>query len=181
MQLTTNRIMSLYNSIIFGILVAEVVVFSLLALPIPSKYRKPLTLVLIKPFKNNTVQITVKCVLGFILLLFVDSINKVYNINHHELNQLKSGLIQGTEKIEIMSRKFLQQRNMYLTGITLFLTFIVTRTFDLVDELLTLKSNLREDKLFNKEKLREMIKEKDKEIDRLKEKVIALQQEELKQ
>lgn len=173
--------MSLYNSIIFGILVAEVVVFSLLALPIPSKYRKPLTLVLIKPFKNNTVQITVKCVLGFILLLFVDSINKVYNINHHELNQLKSGLIQGTEKIEIMSRKFLQQRNMYLTGITLFLTFIVTRTFDLVDELLTLKSNLREDKLFNKEKLREMIKEKDKEIDRLKEKVIALQQEELKQ
>ncbi|KAK5780572.1 Yet3p PWA37_003210 [Arxiozyma heterogenica] len=173
--------MTLYNSIIFGILVAEVVVFSLLALPIPSKYRKPLTLVLIKPFKNKTVQITVKCVLGFILLLFVDSINKVYNINHHELNQLKSGLIQGTEKIEIMSRKFLQQRNMYLTGITLFLTFIVTRTFDLVDELLTLKSNLREDNLFNKEKLHEMIKEKDKEIDRLKEKVIALQQEELKE
>lgn len=173
--------MTLYNSIIFGILVAEVVVFSLLALPIPSKYRKPLTLVLIKPFKNKTVQITVKCVLGFILLLFVDSINKVYNINHHELNQLKSGLIQGTEKIEIMSRKFLQQRNMYLTGITLFLTFIVTRTFDLVDELLTLKSNLREDNLFNKEKLHEMIKEKDKEIDRLKEKVIALQQEELEE
>lgn len=173
--------MSLYNSIIFGILVAEVVVFSLLALPIPSKYRKPLTLVLIKPFKNSTVQITVKCVLGFILLLFVDSINKVYNINHHELNQSKNGLIQGTEKIEIMSRKFLQQRNMYLTGITLFLTFIVTRTFDLVDELLALKSNLREDNLFNKEKLREMITEKDKEIDRLKEKVIALQQEELKE
>lgn len=173
--------MSLYNSIIFGILVAEVIVFSLLALPIPSKYRKPLTLVLIKPFKNSTVQITVKCVLAFILLLFVDSINKVYDINHHELVQLKNGLIQGTEKIEIMSRKFLQQRNMYLTGITLFLTFIVTRTFDLVDELLTLKSNLRKDDLFNKNKLREMIKEKDKEIDRLKEKVIALQQEELRE
>ena len=173
--------MSLYNSIIFGILVAEVIVFSLLALPIPSKYRKPLTLVLIKPFKNSTVQITVKCVLGFILLLFVDSINKVSDINHHELVQLKNGLIQGTEKIEIMSRKFLQQRNMYLTGITLFLTFIVTRTFDLVDELLTLKSNLRKDDLFNRDKLREMIKEKDKEIDRLKEKVIALQQEELRE
>ncbi|CAL9732067.1 endoplasmic reticulum transmembrane protein 3 [Monosporozyma unispora] len=170
--------MSLYNAIIFGILVLEVIIFSLLALPIPTKYRKPLTLVLIKPFKYPTVQITVKCVLGFISLLFADSINKVYNINHNELGQLK-GMVQGTEKIEIMSRKFLQQRNMYLTGITLFLTFIVTKTFDLVDELLTLKSDLRKDEYFNKDKLRTMIKEKDQEIDNLKEKVIALQQEEI--
>lgn len=160
---------------IFGILVAEVIIFSLLALPIPTKYRKPLTLILLKPFRNTTVQITVKCILAFITLLFIDSINKVYNINHNELSQLK-GLVQGTEKIEIMSRKFLQQRNMYLTGITLFLTFIVTKTFDLVDELLTLKTELRKDDLFNKEKLHQLIDEKDKEIDLLKEKTIALQE-----
>ncbi|CAL9737903.1 endoplasmic reticulum transmembrane protein 3 [Monosporozyma servazzii] len=170
--------MSLYNTIIFGILVAEVIIFSLLALPIPSKYRKPLTLVLLKPFRISTVQITVKCILGFITLLFADSINKVYNINRNELGQL-NGMVQGTEKIEIMSRKFLQQRNMYLTGITLFLTFIVTKTFALVEELLTLKATLREDALYDKDKLRAMIDENDKEIDRLKEKVIALQQEKI--
>lgn len=123
-------------------------------------------------------QITVKCILGFISLLFADSINKVYNINRNELGQL-NGMVQGTEKIEIMSRKFLQQRNMYLTGITLFLTFIVTKTFALVEELLALKANLREDALYDKDKLRAMIKENDKEIDRLKEKVIALQQEKI--
>lgn len=174
--------MTLYNSIIFGILIAEVVVFSLLALPLPTKYRKPLTLILIKPFKYSTVQITVKCVLAFILLLFADSINKVHNINVHELGQLNglapgsSPTVQGTEKIEIMSRKFLQQRNMYLTGITLFLTFIVTKTFDLVDELIQLKSVLRKDDLYNKEKLTHLIKERDIEITNLKEKIILAQE-----
>lgn len=169
--------MSLYYSLIFGILVTEVAVFSLLALPIPTKFRKPITLVLLKPFKNSTVQISIKCILCFILLLFIDSINKVYNIN----KELSLEFNQGHEKIEILSRKFFQQRNLYLTGITLFLTFIVTRTFSLVNELLTLKAKYRssdtDEKSITKVELQDLIKEKDREIEDLKAKANALEED----
>ncbi|CCF59361.1 hypothetical protein KAFR_0G03290 [Kazachstania africana CBS 2517] len=172
--------MSLYYSLIFAILVFEVVLFAILALPIPTKYRKPITLVLIKPFQNSTIQISIKCILGFIALLFVDAINKVYNINL----ELNSELNPNSEKIEILSRKFLQQRNLYLTGITLFLTFVVMRTFGLVHELLRLKEIYRSDepkkqinvKLTKDELLKEM-ELKDKEIKRLKEKAASLSNE----
>lgn len=180
--------MSLYYSLIFGILVAEVGVFSILALPIPTKYRKPLTLVLLKPFKNSTVQVSIKCILAFILLLFLDSIGKVYTIE----KELRHEHHQGQERIEILSRKFFQQRNMYLTGITLFLTFIVTRTFGLVNELLQLKERYRShasiagnkpvDKdssapATSKKELLAQIKAKNEEIALLKEKAESLQKD----
>ncbi|AJU80917.1 Yet3p [Saccharomyces cerevisiae YJM1615] len=138
--------MSLYYTLVFAILVVEIFMFSILALPIPSRYRRPLTLLLLKPFKSSTVQVAIKCILGFILLLFIDCINRVYSIDK-EL-QLSSasqnnGAIIAQDRIEVLSRKFFAQRNMYLTGITLFLTFVVVRTFGLVIELLTMKDIYR--------------------------------------
>lgn len=185
--------MSLYYSLVFAVLVSEVVIFSVLALPIPTRLRKPLTLVLLRPFQNEIVQITIKCVLGFILLLFVDTINKVYNIDR-ELTAAssansKGGGVYSQDRIEVLSRKFFAQRNMYLTGMTLFLTFTVVRTFGLVQELLQLKDKYRkespkfdtkEDEARNAERRREMLQEiddKDREIARLKEKAEALQKE----
>ena len=167
--------MSLYYSLVFGVLVFEVVIFSILALPIPTRLRKPLTLVLLRPFQNDIIQITIKCVLGFILLLFLDTINKVYNIDR-ELQaassaNTKGGGVYSQDRIEVLSRKFFAQRNMYLTGMTLFLTFTVARTFGLVQELLQLKDKYRKDEL------EQEIKEKDLEIARLKEKAEALQKE----
>lgn len=168
--------MSLYYSLIFAILVVEIAVFTLLALPIPTKFRRPLTLVLLKPFKNSNVQVAIKCILCFILLLFIDSINKVYNIN----KELSVDFAQGHEKIELLSRKFFQQRNLYLTGITLFLTFIVTKTFALVNELLNLKTTYRKDDNLNKkdltvEELKKLIREKEDMISDLQTKASALE------
>lgn len=188
--------MSLYYSLVFGVLVVEVVVFSILALPIPTKLRRPLTLVLLKPFQNEVVQITIKFILGFILLLFVDTINKVYNIDRElsgataDARTAKgSGVMSSQDRIELLSRKFFAQRNMYLTGMTLFLTFTVVRTFSLVQELLQLKDKYRKEspkfdttqsEKNNEERQKELqreIEEKDAEIERLKEKAEALQSE----
>lgn len=175
--------MSLYYTIIFCILVVEIGVFTLLALPIPTRFRKPLTLVLLKPFRNSTVQVSIRCVLAFILLLFIDAINKVYSINK-ELSH--DTAYPAHEKIELLSRKFYQQRNLYLTGITLFLTFIVTRTFALVNELLVLKAKYRADgettasgdsKTVSSEELKAQIKENEEKIAALKEKAEALEKD----
>lgn len=153
-----------------------------------------MTLLLLKPFRLPTVQVAIKCILGFVLILFVDCITKVYNINR-ELNMGKNpnsnsaatsgGTVLSQNRIEVISRKFLAQRNMYLTGITLFLTFIVVRTYALVNQLLTLKDNYRafdqkEETPETKEKREELlaqIAEKDKEIARLQEKATLLQKE----
>jgi Tfp pilus assembly protein PilO len=48
-----------------------------------------------------------------------------------------------TDRSEIQARKFYAQRNLYLTGFTLFQTLIVTRTYNLVYELLNLKDEVR--------------------------------------
>lgn len=185
--------MSLYYSLVFIFLIVEVVIFSILALPIPTKLRKPLTLLLLKPFQLEVVQITIKCILGFILLLFVDTINKVYNIDT-ELNaasnaNIKGGGIYSQDRIEVLSRKFFAQRNMYLTGMTLFLTFTVVRTFSLVQELIELKDKYRKENpeydtkaeelkdSSEKQSLLKDIAEKDKEIARLKEKAELLESE----
>lgn len=185
--------MSLYYSLVFVILVIEIGIFSVLALPIPTKFRKPLTLILLKPFENEIVQVTIKCILGFILLLFLDTINKVYNIDKELMAasnaNAKGGGVYSQDRIEVLSRKFFAQRNMYLTGMTLFLTFTVVRTFNLVQELLQLKDKYHkespkfdtksEEKVNSdiKESLLEQIKEKELEIARLKEKAEALQNE----
>lgn len=133
--------MALYYALVFGILVTEMTVFVVLALPIPSRFRRHLTVALVKPFQLTQVQVATKCVLAFILLLFIDTINRVYNV---ERELRAAGLATGAQdRVEIQSRKFYAQRNMYLTGITLFLTFAVVRTLNIVWELLGLKDEYR--------------------------------------
>lgn len=156
--------MSLYYTIIFVILVSEIVIFTLLSLPMPTKFRRPLTLLLLKPFKFNTVQVSINCILGFIALLFVDSINKLRAIE--QWNGEKTAL----ERLSLNSKKFYQQRNMYLCGITLFLTFLVSRIFSLIQELLDLKLEKRtDDKLNLKIKLADVkIKELKNKIEKFK-------------
>ncbi|CAR26562.1 ZYRO0B12694p [Zygosaccharomyces rouxii] len=180
--------MSIYYKMVFGILVAEVSFFSVLALPLPSKIRKPLVSVLVRPFLNDIIQVAIKCMLGFVLLLFVDSINRVYSVEQ-ELDAINPAGGYSSSRMEVLSRKFFAQRNMYLTGITLFLTFVVVRTFNLVRELLELKDHYHlaspdydtsaEEKrnVELKKELQSKIAERDAEIERLKEKAKALQKE----
>ncbi|CCE61887.1 hypothetical protein TPHA_0B02150 [Tetrapisispora phaffii CBS 4417] len=194
--------MSLYNNLVFIILLSEIVAFTILSLPLPSKVRRPLTLTIIKPFQNQKVQTIIKCVIVFILILFVDSINKVYKVELElKAHSITGSVVQtstSTDRVEIHSRKFLAQRNMYLTGITLFLSFAVVRAFNLVTELLKLKEKYQksEDKaslehlkgdekefLTKKgdekdvEEIKLLIEKKNNEIKRLKEKALALQAE----
>lgn len=128
----------------------------------PTKFRRPLTLVLLKPFKFTTVQVSINCILAFITLLFFDSINKLRAIENW------SGEKTPLERLNLNSKKFYQQRNMYLCGITLFLTFLVSRIFALMQELLDLKLEKKTDEKLNlKIKLAdEKIKELNKKIDK---------------
>lgn len=131
--------MALYYNLVFGLLLVELVLFVILSLPLPSKIRRPLITSIAKPLLKKEFTIGVKCILVFILILFIDSVNRVNSINE-ELFHFNAA---SGDRLEIQARKFYAQRNMYLTGFTLFLTLIVSRTYKLVFELLNLKEQVR--------------------------------------
>ncbi|KAI5949975.1 ECM3 [Candida theae] len=96
------------------------------------------------PFRNEQFQIALKCVLGFVFVLFVDSVNRVYAVTSEltSATQAHPGTSIMNDRSEIQARRFYAQRNMYLCGFTLFLTLILTRTYNLVVELIATKDKV---------------------------------------
>lgn len=120
--------MSLYYALVFGILMFESGLILLLGTPISSVITK----IIILPFnKNNNLITIIKCIIAFILLLFIDSINKLYHLNY----QYNDNIHNSYNKLEYLNLLFLSQRNFYLTGFTLFLNFVLIRVISLINEL----------------------------------------------
>lgn len=137
--------MALYYSLVFALLVVEMAFFAILSLPFPRKLRKTVLTTVSAPFRSEQFQIALKCIFGFVLVLFVDSVNRVYSVTA-ELQSISpntmSPLSVINDRAEVQSRRFYAQRNMYLCGFTLFLTLILTRTYSLVAELIETKDKL---------------------------------------
>jgi hypothetical protein len=158
--------------------------FTVLSLPLPSSVRRPLIKAVSRPFQNREVTIAIRCILVFVLVLFVDSVNRVQSVNDELIgfSETQSGAVKQafvSDRSEIQARKFYAQRNLYLTGFTLFLTLIVSRTYGLVAELLQLKDDVRNtpDAVQSDEKVKELLqklKEKDENMDILKKQAQSL-------
>ncbi|PSK35286.1 hypothetical protein C7M61_004744 [Candidozyma pseudohaemuli] len=138
--------MALYYSLVFGLLVVEMLFFTILSLPFPRKVRRTVLATVSKPFTSEHVQIITKCIFGFVAVLFIDSVNRVYTVTT-DLSGPGSerGMI---DRSEVQARKFYAQRNMYLCGFALFLTLLTTRAYSLVAELVFTKDKLDD---YNKE------------------------------
>lgn len=178
--------MALYYSIVASLLVVEMGFFTLLSLPYPRSIRRRVLYTASAPFRNPQFQTAIKCVLGFVAVLFVDSVNRVYAVTAELHGTSLSGPVASqaalpmlTKRSEIQARRFYAQRNMYLCGSTLFLTLILTRTYALVVELITVKDNLdaaSQNTLSSSkaQQLKDQVAKSDEEIDVLKAKAAAL-------
>lgn len=137
--------MALYYNLVFGLLVIEMFFFTALSLPYPRKIRRGVLSTVSRPFQSEQVQIALKCIFGFVLVLFIDSVNRVYSVTA-ELSAAPGAPSSGSavvgDRTEIQARRFYAQRNMYLCGFTLFLTLILTRTYSFVSELILTKDKL---------------------------------------
>lgn len=176
--------MALYYNLVFGLLVIEMVFFTVLSLPFPRKVRRTVLATVSKPFTLEQVQIITKCVIGFVAVLFIDSVNRVYTVTT-ELSQ--AGAERAlSDRSEVQARKFYAQRNMYLCGFALFLTLLTTRAYSLVAELVFTKDKLDEyNKLYgntapvsgDSEEIADLKKDlaaKDEELNKLKEQAEGL-------
>ncbi|ODA76114.1 hypothetical protein RJ55_08397 [Drechmeria coniospora] len=140
--------MTLYYTLVFFLLMMEMAMFMLLILPMPFTIkRKIFTFISENPIVAK-IQYWMKITFVFILILFVDSVNRVYRVQLELLaatEQTSKGAatVLGHERLEVQARKFYSQRNMYLCGFTLFLSLILNRTYVMILEVMRLEDRLR--------------------------------------
>lgn len=153
--ISCSRWISLTNSSqVFVLLIAEMAAFFLLVAPIPTSIRHKALLFLANNPVISQIKLGLKFTFFFILILFADSVNRVYRVQQeisavHEAAGGSGGaaasMMMGVDRNEVQVRKFYSQRNMYLCGFTLFLSHILVRTFALVLELTEAKEQLADE------------------------------------
>lgn len=122
-------------------LVFEMAVFCLLVLPLPFAMRRQLFLFINTSPLVAKAQYGLKITFIFILVLFVDSVNRVFKVSEEGNTQVEAS-VREQYRSDMQARKFYSQRNMYLTGFTLFLSLILNRVFVLVNETLKLQDRI---------------------------------------
>ncbi|CAO3587772.1 unnamed protein product [Absidia cylindrospora] len=172
--------MTLYYSLIFVILVVEILLFFVLMLPLPIKWQKILihwwsTSPAVSRIKYFT---KISCVFIFILLL--DSIARIdigkeaKNIMNIDEESNVSAPPSHDLEATMFARKFYAQRNIYLCGSTLFLDLILRRIFFLLKEKIVLTDKIFElqQSLANDGRPTKINDNKKKPIEKKKKKVV---------
>ncbi|KAL4065480.1 B-cell receptor-associated protein 31-like-domain-containing protein [Scleroderma yunnanense] len=129
--------MTIYYSMTFLLLAAEMVTFCFLVFPLPYTIRKRLFRFLSESFIVAKVAYGLKISFIFVGILFLDALQRVFRVDA-EFEVFKRGqAVQdaGHESI-LAARRFYAQRNMYLTGFCLFLSLVLTRTFYIIVDLI---------------------------------------------
>jgi len=138
--------MTLYYSLVFLLLVTEMVIFMALVMPLPFTIRRKFfTFVSESPLVAK-LQYGMKITFIFILILFIDSVNRVYRVQVEstQAHKDRSGeSLGGSARMEVQARKFYSQRNMYLCGFTLFLSLILNRTYVMILDTLRLEEEVK--------------------------------------
>ena len=146
--------MFIYFAFVYILLILEMVLFLALILPLPAKVT-PIKKHFVRSlnfiaYTDETTKIVSRSIFVFIFLMLVDSIKKLQNISlssstyrNNEMfssnsfkNEYTGSQIEALNKNEFYKEKFFAQRNMYLTGFTLFLCFLILRTIHITNELL---------------------------------------------
>jgi len=140
--------MTLYYSLVFLLLVSEMVIFMSLIVPLPFTWRRKLFTFISENPLIAKLQYGLKITFIFILILFIDSVNRVYRVQielsaAQKNSQANAAVLGGHERMEVQARKFYSQRNMYLCGFTLFLSLILNRTYVMILDTLRLEEELK--------------------------------------
>ncbi|ORY87994.1 hypothetical protein BCR37DRAFT_375976 [Protomyces lactucae-debilis] len=175
--------MTLYYALVFSLLVLEMAMFCVLVLPLPFKMRRSLFVFINTSPLVAKLQYGLKITFIFILVLFIDSVNRVFKVSDDAQARASVDVSMREQyRSDVQARKFYSQRNMYLTGFTLFLSLILNRVFvlantnlrlqDLVDNSATKNDAAIKSKAYLEEidELKTKLKKRDADFDELAEK-----------
>lgn len=79
----------------------------------------------------------------FVAVLFIDAFQRMMKIKHEsDVTEVHQGIQDFRTETNYHAKKFYAQRNVYLTGFTLFLSLILARTHSLVLDLINAQEEL---------------------------------------
>ncbi|KAM3431927.1 hypothetical protein MY4824_006835 [Beauveria thailandica] len=141
--------MTLYYTLVFALLMFEMALFMFLIVPLPHNARRAILTFVSENKTIGQIQYWLKITFVFILVLFVDSVNRVYRVQMELADSMEQAargggtVVLGHERTEVQARKFYAQRNMYLCGFTLFLSLILNRTYVMIKDIIRLEERVR--------------------------------------
>ncbi|KAH7882688.1 B-cell receptor-associated protein 31-like-domain-containing protein [Phlebopus sp. FC_14] len=129
--------MTIYYSLTFLLLAAEMATFCILVFPLPYTIRKKLFRFLSESPIVAKVAYGLKISFIFVAVLFVDALQRMFRVTaESEVAKTGQGMHDVRTESSIAARKFYAQRNVYLTGFCLFLSLVLTRTFYIILDLI---------------------------------------------
>ncbi|KAF8622629.1 hypothetical protein AX15_006881 [Amanita polypyramis BW_CC] len=128
--------MTVYYSLTFLLLAAEMVTFCLLVAPLPYAVRKKVFRFLSASTFIAKIAYAVKIAFIFVGILFVDALQRMFRVTAEAELARSSQSSDVRVESSIAARKFYAQRNTYLTGFCLFLSLVLTRTFYILLDLI---------------------------------------------
>ncbi|CDU24189.1 uncharacterized protein SPSC_02818 [Sporisorium scitamineum] len=135
--------MTLYYSIVFALLCFEMAMFMVLIVPLPFTWRRKLFHFLATNPVVAKIQYGLKITFIFVAVLFVDAVQRMVKVmTEGETARDNRGVQDVRTETNYAARKFYSQRNMYLTGFTLFLSLILSRTYSLILDLINTQEEL---------------------------------------
>ncbi|GHJ84841.1 hypothetical protein NliqN6_1243 [Naganishia liquefaciens] len=135
--------MTLYYTICFGLLVSELMLFSAIVAPMPFKMKKALLHFLSENPVVAKIQYGLKITFIFVAVLFVDALQRMLKVAQEgQVAKQEKGVQDVRVETNHSARKFYAQRNLYLTGATLFLSLLLARVFYITLDLITIQDEL---------------------------------------
>ncbi|KAF8968836.1 B-cell receptor-associated protein 31-like-domain-containing protein [Flammula alnicola] len=131
--------MTIYYSLTFMLLAAEMITFCALVAPLPYVLKKRLFQFLSESKIVAKIAYGLKISFIFVAILFADALQRMFRVTAESdlAKSNKQGMVSDIRTdTGIAARKFYAQRNVYLTGFCLFLSLVLTRTFYIILDLI---------------------------------------------
>jgi len=143
-QTLTTRHNMLQWIFVLSMLIVEMLVCLAVIIPIPISFRRRLLVFLARVWnKNPAARIVIKSMMGLCAGLLVDSVRSIVKVEQVQLDQpeLANKLFAG-QIPELNIRLFSSERNLFLTGFTLFLFLMLYRFMSMANQLIELETTL---------------------------------------
>ncbi|WFD29551.1 Endoplasmic reticulum transmembrane protein 3 [Malassezia sp. CBS 17886] len=135
--------MTLYYSIVFTLLIMEMAMFMVLVVPLPFSARRRLFQFLATSEIVAKINYGIRITFIFVAILFVDAFQRMVKVSTEARTaDDHAGFQDFRSESTYHAKKFYAQRNVYLTGFTLFLSLILARTHSLVLDLINAQEEL---------------------------------------
>ncbi|TIB93938.1 B-cell receptor-associated 31-like protein [Wallemia mellicola] len=135
--------MTLYYSLVFGLLSAEIVTFLVLVAPMPFAFKQKFFKFLSTNPLVAKLQYSLKISLIFTSILFFDAVQRMLRVvKEGQTAKEEHAFTDVRSETNFAARKFYSQRNVYLTGFTLFLSLILSRVFGIIMDLIQSQEEL---------------------------------------